>query len=816
MNHTMPTNRKSNDERRVDATPLVSIIIPVFNDEAVIAGALDSCLRQTLDAIEIIVVDDASTDRTMEVVEQYASRDPRIKLIRQEENRSAYQARRVGIFAARADHVLFLDGDDELADHASETALAKAAATGADLVQFGIDVARADGGQGGKFESRLQPRLTALREADVLRHLFPIGRTAQGQLWRFLYRTQLLRAAYELLPSGLILPRVNDLPITFLAAALATHYVSVPDRLYRYHFGRGGSGQKVTDLGRAAFYAGAIDSIDSIEAAVHRIAEHSPQPEFILATYQSVRRSIIGYTTHYLTKHTRKDLLDETLTYLYTRAPAAEIVQATAEFWPSAIDVLAMHSSRIELRERTRRSILLATGTLRAGGVSGVLLAQAHILLSAGFRVTIAAREPGSDTSAVPAGVNFVEVGGPDLAAELRQWAEVCRSHEVDVVIDHHWLYSRKWPAFSLAARAEGAPTIAWAHNFAGRALLIGRKDIEFQTRHLDGVSQLVVLSRLDALFWKLRGIRRVVYLPNPPSPLVLEARDRGTARSLPSDRRIELVWWGRLEQRTKRVDELITVAIELQRLGFDFRMRIVGPDWHDMTAERLNQRASERGVGSRVVAVGPLYGRDLLAVIESSDLYVSTSAVEGYPLTITEAQSRGLPVAMYDLPWLAIAEGNAGIATVPQGEATQLAALIVDVATDPARYTRMSAGSIAGAERETAHDFVALYRGLIAGTLPEELDQEPTLDDVRRLIDLVILLSEQNASTVTPEHAHLKGGVTSLPAPRSVGLSRGSDGLAGRTRFTFLLTRIARAALQILPWLRPFAAKVKRVLAKH
>lgn len=67
----------------MDTIQLVSIVIPVYNDEEVIAGALDSCLRQTLAAIEVIVVDDASSDRTADVVQQYAERDPRVRIIRQ-------------------------------------------------------------------------------------------------------------------------------------------------------------------------------------------------------------------------------------------------------------------------------------------------------------------------------------------------------------------------------------------------------------------------------------------------------------------------------------------------------------------------------------------------------------------------------------------------------------------------------------------------------------------------------------------------------------------------------------------------------------
>ena len=92
----------------MSSSPRVSIIIPLFNDEDFVATALQSCLAQTLVDIEIICVDDASTDATVEIVEEIRRRDARVRLIRQPENRSAFQARRVGIEAANAPYILCL------------------------------------------------------------------------------------------------------------------------------------------------------------------------------------------------------------------------------------------------------------------------------------------------------------------------------------------------------------------------------------------------------------------------------------------------------------------------------------------------------------------------------------------------------------------------------------------------------------------------------------------------------------------------------------------------------------------------------------
>lgn len=800
------------EEIRMESAPLISIIIPVYNDAEVIAGAVESCLRQTLPAVEVIVVDDGSTDMTAAIVDEFAARDPRVRIIRQGQNLSAYQARRIGILAAKAEHLLFLDGDDELAEMAAELALAKAVATDADLVQFGIDVVRQDGGTGGGFEARLQPTRDTLTGTDVLRGLFPVDHPAQGQLWRFLFRTQVLVDAYALMPDDLVIPRVNDLPITFLTAALATKYTSMPDRLYRYHFGRGGSGQKVADLDWATFYAGAIDAINTIASAVDQIAARSAEPDFVRETYQAARSSIIGYTTYYLAEHTADHLLDATFEHLLTRASAREIVRGTARFWPGALDTVAVHLGIREIGERPVRNVLLTTNIVRTGGVSGVLLSQARFLARAGYSVTIAAREPGSDLSIVPPGVDLIEIDGPDLASKLEQWADLCQKRHIDVVIEHHWLYTRSWPAFAAAASAEGAATIGWAHNFAGRSLLLGLNSLDFQARHVGALSHLVVLSPLDVAFWKLRGMPRVSYLPNPPSPLLLESARVGEAKDAPIGRPIELIWWGRLEQRTKRVAELVLVAAELHRMGVDFRMRVIGPDWSGMSAEKLTALAVEHGVADRFQAVGPLRGDDLIAAIDSSDMFVNTSVIEGYPLTIPEAQSRGLPIAMYELPWLALAEDNGGIVTAKQGDAGGLARRIAAIASAPELYEELSRASIDAGRRELSYDFASLYEQLVTGNLPESHSPSPTTDDISRLLDLVVLFTEQNSR------------VRNAAAQRATPPKRGRPAASGRatpkrSRASRLVARVTPAAhvvLDVAPWLRPTAARVKHALLRR
>ena len=91
--------------------PLVSIIIPAFNAEGTIRQTLESVSAQTYRAIEVVIIDDGSSDRTTAIVEEFTANDPRFQLIRQS-NAGVGVARNTGISHARGKYIAPLDADD--------------------------------------------------------------------------------------------------------------------------------------------------------------------------------------------------------------------------------------------------------------------------------------------------------------------------------------------------------------------------------------------------------------------------------------------------------------------------------------------------------------------------------------------------------------------------------------------------------------------------------------------------------------------------------------------------------------------------------
>ena len=99
----------------------ISVIVPVYNAEKYLPQCVESLLRQTKKEFELIFVDDGSTDRSVEILEQYREKDDRIKILRQK-NQYAGVARNNGMSVAKGEYLCFLDSDDHFKPEMLKTA----------------------------------------------------------------------------------------------------------------------------------------------------------------------------------------------------------------------------------------------------------------------------------------------------------------------------------------------------------------------------------------------------------------------------------------------------------------------------------------------------------------------------------------------------------------------------------------------------------------------------------------------------------------------------------------------------------------------
>lgn len=117
---------------------MVTIIITAYNKENTLAKAIQSCLSQSYSDLELLIINDCSTDNTLEVIKSF--KDSRIRIINNEVNLGAGMSRRIGTQEAKGDYTTFLDGDDYLEADYIETLYNIAKKYNADVVSSGLNI----------------------------------------------------------------------------------------------------------------------------------------------------------------------------------------------------------------------------------------------------------------------------------------------------------------------------------------------------------------------------------------------------------------------------------------------------------------------------------------------------------------------------------------------------------------------------------------------------------------------------------------------------------------------------------------------------
>ncbi len=122
-----------------DNNPLISIIMPVYNGERFLSEAIESIIAQTYENWELLAVDDGSTDNSLQIIEAYAEKDGRIKLLKNDSGEHGPGiARNYGIERISGKYTYFLDADDWIEKDLLECTVSLAEKTGADIVLFGF------------------------------------------------------------------------------------------------------------------------------------------------------------------------------------------------------------------------------------------------------------------------------------------------------------------------------------------------------------------------------------------------------------------------------------------------------------------------------------------------------------------------------------------------------------------------------------------------------------------------------------------------------------------------------------------------------
>lgn len=223
--------------------PKISVIVPVFNMENYLSRCLDSLLSQTIEAVEIITINDGSTDRSEQILRNYAQKDSRIVIINQE-NGGVSSARNRGLEAVRGEYTGFVDPDDWAGCRMYERLLKTASCFNADIVMCAYV---REFGTHSKPKMFSTPAMIHYKGEDVQKNIMrrivgplneetatPEMLDAWGTVWSKLYRTTLIKENNISFTSLKKIGTNEDSLFNIKACYYAESFIFLNQHLYHY------------------------------------------------------------------------------------------------------------------------------------------------------------------------------------------------------------------------------------------------------------------------------------------------------------------------------------------------------------------------------------------------------------------------------------------------------------------------------------------------------------------------------------------------------------------------------------------------------
>lgn len=188
----------------------LSIIVPCYNAANYIPRCLDSLVNQVIDSYEILCIDDASTDNTYDLLQEYALQYPQIRVIRHEFNKRQGGARNTGIRNAKGYYIGFVDIDDSVTSHMYSSLYNEAVKYNLDIVESDYTIINMDGSTRSVylFKNEIHNRI----EENVRKKLIVNG----GSVWGKLYKKEFLLSNNLFFPEGLFYEDNYFVPMVYL------------------------------------------------------------------------------------------------------------------------------------------------------------------------------------------------------------------------------------------------------------------------------------------------------------------------------------------------------------------------------------------------------------------------------------------------------------------------------------------------------------------------------------------------------------------------------------------------------------------------
>ena len=660
----------------------ISIIIPVCNVEPYLEGCLNSVLNQTLDDIEVICVDDASNDKSPEILKKYEKENKNMKCIYYKERKSAAQARKDGVLLSKGKYIMFVDSDDIIEKDGCLNAYNAIENNKTDIVQFKSKVencANLPKERIASNQNALEP-YHGIIKGDLLKACFCDGLFSLT-LWNKIYNGDMVRKAFNKVIDGFF-PKANDLYGAFFILAEAKSYSSINTLIYHYNFGLGMTGHNTFTMNDFKKCCASTLVLKQLIDYVDSLDYHKYKYTLVLdAIKNRLMNEQIGKWNNNVPKNLKEEALKEWKN-AWSFLDDAELFGIIAnKFWDNKVNVFdtLVDLFNITKTKKKIKKIALYYRCIVNGGAQRVV-AQLCNMLSTKYDVVLVTDDHREideyyindkvERYYIPAYQDSVK----NYEGRARALWNLIDEYNIDAYINSLWLNDvAYWDALCIKAHPKNVAFLSHVHSCFGTMYQISRRTVDEYHKYYPILDGIITLSKTDQLYWSYYN-DNVYYIPNP----CLDYQDinRGSL----NEGTKKILWVGRISEEKKPLD-LIDIMYNLKEKNIDAKCYVVG-DGDKALIDTLKNKIKEYELDNYISLEG--FHLDTNKYYDEADLFLCTSEYEGFSLTLFEAASHGIPTVTYNLPWLEYYNIIDGWTNVPQSDTDKTSEEIIKILSDP------------------------------------------------------------------------------------------------------------------------------------
>ena len=690
----------------------ISVLIPVYNTEKYLKSCLDSVIKQSLKDIEIICVNDGSSDSSALILNEYQEKYENIKVITCEKNQGLARARYHAINASTGDYIMFLDSDDTLEPNACEVAYKNITEYDVDIVHFGANVITdkyVNKGFHKEAKKFFKAEKFKLSKTEILGDCY-VHRRYNWNVWTKIYRAELVKKINKFIPEKRCVMS-EDMMIYFFISFYANSFRSIPDKLINYNYGTGVS----TSGMNLKSYIAHLEQSVALNGIRDFIKSNNLDTfEWLQNIYLNLKeKTLIDLVAKFVIDVDEKDggqAFDAFMEHYDVMDFITSLTKINEYSQEQLITKIYNSNFVSQKTKKDIKTIGIFYYRMSNGGIERVVSKIIPLLIKMGYKVVFFTEKISKKLDyKLPKEVIIETLPPSDYVSKeaylyhAKEFKLCLIRNNVDLV-----LYQASVALYLaneiLICKSLNIPICITTHDWYSSTLLAKDPYMASKRKIYSMCDAVQTITTAEEYTWKEMGVR-ARYIPNP---LTFNLR---SAKPSKLDNK-DILWVGRLDYRQKCPDQAVEAMKYVVKAIPEAKLHIVGTGEKESDKKYLQKLIKKNNLEGNVILHG--FSSQVERYYSACSMLLMTSSYEVYPMVIGEAMSYGLPIVLYDLPYVELLKDANCSLSSPQLNPYLLANNIIKVLSNDKLRHEMGQAARKKIEDVSKFNFVKAWKEFI------------------------------------------------------------------------------------------------------